>query len=151
RQSTQTPARRRSGRTTRSRSDALGDQKVRQARRQCEARSYTYLVSKHTLRSTKSMVDRFSDIAIQRELGSLPGWSRRADVITKTFQFRNFLTGIDFVVAIAKVAEAADHHPDIDIRYTKVVCTLSTHSAGGITQKDLDMARQIDGVQEKIG
>ena len=97
------------------------------------------------------MAERLSDIAIQRELGSLPGWSRRADVITKTFQFRNFLTGIDFVVAIAKIAEAADHHPDIDIRYTKVVCTLSTHSAGGMTQKDLDMARQIDGVQEKIG
>jgi len=97
------------------------------------------------------MAERLSDIAIQRELGSLPGWSRRADVITKTFQFRNFLTGIDFVVGIAKIAEAADHHPDIDIRYTKVVCTLSTHSAGGITQKDLDMARQIDGVQEKIG
>jgi 4a-hydroxytetrahydrobiopterin dehydratase len=97
------------------------------------------------------MAERLSDIAIQRELGSLAGWSRRGDVITKTFQFRNFLSGIDFVVAIARVAEAADHHPDIDIRYTKIVCTLSTHSAGGITQKDLDMARQIDGVQEKIG
>ena len=97
------------------------------------------------------MAERLSDIAIQRELGSLQGWSRRGDVITKTYQFRNFLTGIDFVVAIAKVAEAADHHPDIDIRYTKVTCTLSTHSAGGITQKDLDMAKQIEGVQEKVG
>ncbi|HEY3133461.1 MAG TPA: 4a-hydroxytetrahydrobiopterin dehydratase [Gemmatimonadaceae bacterium] len=97
------------------------------------------------------MAERLSDIAIQRELGSLPGWSRRGDVITKTFQFRSFLTGIDFVTAIAKAAEAADHHPDIDIRYTKVVCTLSTHSAGGITQNDLDMARQIDRVQEKFG
>jgi 4a-hydroxytetrahydrobiopterin dehydratase len=97
------------------------------------------------------MAERLSDIAIQRGLGSLPGWSRRADVITKTFQFRSFLTGIDFVDAIARVAEAADHHPDIDIRYTKVVCTLSTHSAGGITQKDLDMAKEIDRVQEKLG
>ena len=97
------------------------------------------------------MAERLSDIAIQRELGTLQGWSRRGDVITKTFQFRNFLTGIDFVAAVAKADEAADHHPDIDIRYTKVVCSLSTHSAGGITQKDLDMARQIDRVQEKIG
>ena len=97
------------------------------------------------------MAERLSDIAIQRELGSLPGWSRRGDVIMKTFQFRNFLTGIDFVRAVAKAAEAADHHPDIDIRYTKVVCTLSTHSAGGITQNDLDMARQIDRVQEQLG
>ena len=96
------------------------------------------------------MAERLSDIAIQRELGNLTGWSRRGDAITKTFQFRNFLTGIDFVSAIAKAAEAADHHPDIDIRYTKVTCTLSTHSAGGITQKDLDMARKIDLVQGKI-
>jgi len=95
------------------------------------------------------MAERLSDIAIQRELGNLPGWSRRGDVITKTFQFKNFLNGINFVTAVAKAAEAADHHPDIDIRYTKITCTLSTHSAGGITQKDLDMARQIDRVQEQ--
>jgi len=95
------------------------------------------------------MGERLSDIAIQRELGSLPGWSRRGDVITKTYQFKAFLTGIAFVDAIAKAAESADHHPDIDIRYTKIVCSLSTHSAGGITQKDLDMARQIEGLHEK--
>ena len=95
------------------------------------------------------MAERLSDIAIQRELGNLTGWSRRGDAITKTFQFRNFLTGIGFVSAVAKAAEAADHHPDIDIRYTKITCTLSTHSAGGITQKDLDMAKKIDLAQEK--
>ena len=89
-----------------------------------------------------------SDISIQRELGNLPGWSRRGDVITRTFQFRDFLTGINFVTAVAKAADAADHHPDIDIRYTKVTCTLSTHSAGGITQKDLDLAKQIERFQE---
>ncbi len=97
------------------------------------------------------MTERLSDIAIQRELGNLPGWSRRGEVITKTFQFRDFLTGIDFVAAVAKAADAADHHPDIDIRYTKVTCALSTHSAGGITQKDLDMARKIDRAQESMG
>ena len=70
-------------------------------------------------------------------------------MITKTFQFRNFLAGIEFVTAVARAAETADHHPDIDIRYTKIICTLSTHSAGGITQKDLDMARQIERVQEQ--
>jgi 4a-hydroxytetrahydrobiopterin dehydratase len=95
------------------------------------------------------MDERLSDIAIQRELGTLQGWSRRGDVITKTFQFRNFLEGIDFVAAVAKAADAADHHPDIDIRYTKIMCSLSTHSAGGITQKDLDMARKIERLGEK--
>ena len=94
------------------------------------------------------MADRLSDIAIQRELGNLQGWSRRGDVITKTYQFRNFMAGINFVTAVAKAADAADHHPDIDIRYTKVTCSLSTHSAGGITQKDLDLAKQIERFQE---
>ena len=95
------------------------------------------------------MPEKLSDISIQRELGTLPGWSRKGDVITKTFQFRDFLTGIAFVSAVAKAADAADHHPDIDIRYTKIICTLSTHSAGGITQKDLDMARKIESAHEK--
>ena len=71
-------------------------------------------------------------------------------MITKTFQFRNFLTGIDFVAAVARAAETVDHHPDIDIRYTKIICTLSTHSAGGITQNDLDMAAQIEKVHERL-
>ncbi len=99
-------------------------------------------------RSQTLTTERLSDIAIQRELGNLPGWSRRGDVITKTYTFRAFLTAIEFVNAVAKAAEAADHHPDIDIRYTKVTCSLSTHSAGGITQKDLDLAKKIERAAE---
>ncbi|HJQ53331.1 MAG TPA: 4a-hydroxytetrahydrobiopterin dehydratase [Gemmatimonadaceae bacterium] len=95
------------------------------------------------------MADRLSDIAIQRGLGNLPGWSRRGDVITKTYQFADFMKGIDFVVAVAKAADAADHHPDIDIRYTKITCSLSTHSEGGITEKDLAMAGAIEAVKGK--
>jgi 4a-hydroxytetrahydrobiopterin dehydratase len=90
------------------------------------------------------MTDRLSDIAIQRALGGLPGWTRRGDALVKTFQFPAFLDGIAFVGRVAQAAEAADHHPDLDIRYTKVVCTLSTHSAGGITQLDLDLAGEIE-------
>jgi 4a-hydroxytetrahydrobiopterin dehydratase len=90
--------------------------------------------------------DRLSDIAIQRELGRLPGWSRRGDVLVKSFQFPTFARAIEFVTRLARVADAADHHPDIDIRYTRVTCTLSTHSAGGITQKDLDLAAEIERV-----
>jgi 4a-hydroxytetrahydrobiopterin dehydratase len=91
--------------------------------------------------------DRLSDIAIQRELGRLPGWSRRGDALVKTFQFPAFRDGIAFVARVADAAEAADHHPDLDIRYTKVTCTLSTHSAGGITQQDLDLAQAIERQQ----
>jgi 4a-hydroxytetrahydrobiopterin dehydratase len=94
------------------------------------------------------MAELLSDIAIQRELGKLAGWSRKGDALTKTFQFKDFMTGIDFVGGVAQAAQKADHHPDIDIRYTKVTCALSTHSAGGITQKDLDLAAQIERVQE---
>ena len=88
--------------------------------------------------------ERLSDIAIQRELGRLPGWSRRGDALVKTFQFPTYLGGIDFVNRVARAAEAADHHPDIDVRYAKVTCTLSTHSAGGITEKDLALAGEIE-------
>lgn len=85
-----------------------------------------------------------SDLEIQRALGGLPGWSRRGDAITKTFAFEKFLDGIGFVDRVATLAEELDHHPDIDIRYTKVTMTLSTHDAGGITRSDLTLADRIE-------
>jgi 4a-hydroxytetrahydrobiopterin dehydratase len=90
------------------------------------------------------MADLLSDIAIQRELGSLSGWSRRGDALTRQYSFRNFSEAMDFVNRVADSAEAANHHPDIDIRYSKVTLTLSTHDSGGITQKDIDLAKAID-------
>lgn len=90
------------------------------------------------------MRQKLSDLEIQRALGGLPGWARRADVLTKTFTFEKFADGIAFVGRVAKLADAMDHHPDIDIRYTKVTMTLSTHDAGGITQSDLTLAEQIE-------
>jgi 4a-hydroxytetrahydrobiopterin dehydratase len=94
------------------------------------------------------MPPRLSDLEIQRALGGLPGWSRRGDVLTKSFTFPAFADGIGFVQRVARVADAADHHPDIDIRYTKIVCSLSTHDAGGITESDLSLARTIETVIE---
>jgi 4a-hydroxytetrahydrobiopterin dehydratase len=92
------------------------------------------------------MKEPLSDIEIQRRLGSLPGWSRKGDVLTKTFQFRDFGAAMEFVNNIARIAERANHHPDIDIRYNKVVCGLTTHDAGGITKKDLDLATEIEAL-----
>ena len=92
------------------------------------------------------MASRLSDLEIQRALGTLPGWSRRQDVLTKTFNFPTFAQGITFVTRVAKAADAMNHHPDIDIRYTKVTCALSTHDAGGITERDLELAREIEQV-----
>ena len=94
------------------------------------------------------MADLLSDIAIQRELGTLPGWARRGDVLTRQYSFRNFVEAMTFVNRVADAAQAANHHPDIDIRYPKVTLTLSTHDSGGITQKDLDLARAVDNENE---
>lgn len=87
---------------------------------------------------------RLSDLEIQRALGTLPGWARRNDALTKTYTFPRFAEGIAFVNSIATAADRMDHHPDIDIRYTKVTVTLSTHSAGGITELDLALAEEIE-------
>jgi 4a-hydroxytetrahydrobiopterin dehydratase len=86
------------------------------------------------------------DLDIQRSLGKLPGWARRGTVLTKSYKFGTFRAGIDFVNRAAAVADRMDHHPDIDIRFTKITCTLSTHDAGGITQKDLTLAAELDQV-----
>ena len=86
------------------------------------------------------------DITIQRELGSLPGWSRRGAVLTKTFTLASFRAAIETVRRVADVAESADHHPDIDIRGSKLLFTLSTHDAGGVTQKDIELAREIERI-----
>lgn len=94
------------------------------------------------------MAEKLSDIAIQRELGSLPGWSRRGELLTRIYTFRNFVESIDFVNRIAVIAEGMNHHPDIDIRYSRVTLVLSTHDAGGITQKDLELAKSIDRGEE---
>ena len=90
------------------------------------------------------MRDRLSDVEIQRALGRLPGWARRGDAISKTYQFQTFPDGIAFVGRVAEAAEEMDHHPDIDIRYTKVTIALSTHTAGGVTHMDLDLAGKIE-------
>lgn len=86
-----------------------------------------------------------SDIAIQRELGSLPGWARRGDTLMKSYTFRTFGEAIDFVTRVADVAVAADHYPDIDVRHVKVVIALNTAAAGGrITQTDVALARKVE-------
>ena len=90
------------------------------------------------------MPNKLSDLEIQRGLNRLSGWSRRGDVLVKTYTFPTFGAGIAFVDRVARAADAMNHHPDIDIRYTKITCSLSTHDAGGITDADLELAEQIE-------
>ena len=85
-----------------------------------------------------------SDTDIRTALAKLSGWARDGDAITKEYRFDSFMDAIGFVDRIAKRAEAANHHPDLDIRYDRVVVSLTTHDAGGLTEKDLDLAGEIE-------
>ncbi len=87
---------------------------------------------------------KLSEAEAQTKLTSLPGWEFKNGEITKLYKFKDFLGAIDFVSMVAGIAEAHDHHPDILIQYNKVRLTLSTHSVGGLTEKDFMLAREID-------
>ncbi|MFV1962714.1 MAG: 4a-hydroxytetrahydrobiopterin dehydratase [Acidimicrobiia bacterium] len=87
------------------------------------------------------------DHEIEAFLESHPDWSRSGNEITGMFTFKDFNESMGFVTRIALEAEKADHHPDIDIRWNKVTLTLSTHSEGGLTVKDLDLADAADSLK----
>ena len=82
--------------------------------------------------------------AIQTALAVIPHWRLEDGQLTRTITFTAFPQAIDFVTQIAALAEAANHHPDIDIRYNKLHLALVTHDSGGITQNDLDLATSIE-------
>jgi 4a-hydroxytetrahydrobiopterin dehydratase len=89
------------------------------------------------------MTRRLTDEEIERQLGDLPGWTRDDDTIRASFEAPDFLSGIALVQEVAAAAETMDHHPDIDIRWRTVAFALSTHSEGGLTQLDFELAHQI--------
>jgi 4a-hydroxytetrahydrobiopterin dehydratase len=113
--------------------------------------SFLARVARGTGSEADPVAEPLSDIGIQRELGGLPGWSRRGNSLTKTYRFPTFPAGITFVTRVADVAESMDHHPDIDIRHTRLTFTLSTHDAGGITINDLALAREIERLATESG
>jgi 4a-hydroxytetrahydrobiopterin dehydratase len=88
--------------------------------------------------------DRQRDEALER----LDEWRAEGDAITRTYHFRDFARAIDFVNAVAEMAEDASHHPDIDIRYNKVKIMLTTHSVGGLTRNDIELAAGIDDLAD---
>ena len=92
------------------------------------------------------MSKRLPDTEIQEELGRLHGWTLDGNAIRKQYTLGGFPDAIAFVTRIAFDAEAADHHPDILVNYKRVTLTFSTHSEGGLTQKDFAGARAADAV-----
>jgi 4a-hydroxytetrahydrobiopterin dehydratase len=81
-----------------------------------------------------------ADEEVEAFVEAHPTWSWADKSITRTFEFSDFNKAMGFVTRVALEAEKANHHPDIDIRWNKVTLTLSTHTAGGLTAKDLDLA-----------
>jgi 4a-hydroxytetrahydrobiopterin dehydratase len=77
-------------------------------------------------------------------VAALDSWEGDLEGISRTVQAASFPAGIELVRAVAEVAEELDHHPDIDIRWTRVTFTLTTHDAGGVTRLDIDLAKRID-------
>ncbi len=92
------------------------------------------------------MADLLDDAAISAALDDLPGWERDGDALVRTAKLPSFPAAIEVVDRVAEIAEERNHHPDIDIRWNTVTLVLSTHSEGGLTTKDLELAQQINDV-----
>lgn len=87
---------------------------------------------------------------LRSSLSTIPEWQHVAETIVRRFQFKDFPAAIRFVNQIAERAEAAWHHPDIDIRWNKVTLTLTTHDEGGLTEKDTQLAREFDQIADRV-
>lgn len=92
---------------------------------------------------------KLSQDAIQAALTQMSGWSVADGALRKTYRFSTFPDGIAFVNRVADLAEDVGHHPDIDIRYSTIIVSLSTHDEGGITEKDIALARRIEGLLDR--
>jgi 4a-hydroxytetrahydrobiopterin dehydratase len=94
---------------------------------------------------------KLSTAEIDARLSSLPGWSRENDAVTRQFTFAGFPDAIAFVTRLAFDAEAADHHPDLQVSYKRVTVTWSSHDAGGVTEKDFAGVEQADRAAKAFG
>ena len=94
---------------------------------------------------------KLSDADVTTRLSELPSWTRQGDSLTRKFTFESFPDAIAFVTRLAFEAESADHNPDLSVNYRKVTVTWSTHSDGGITEKDFAGARQSEMIAAKLG
>jgi 4a-hydroxytetrahydrobiopterin dehydratase len=95
-------------------------------------------------------MSRLHDEEIEAALGDLAGWQRDGDEIVRELRLDDFKSVVALVVALAFEAEAANHHPDLDIRYNRLAVRLSTHSEGGITRKDIDLAGAIERLAGRL-
>lgn len=92
-------------------------------------------------------MDLLTDEEITTALAGLPGWTRDGSAITTTVELADFRASMLYTGAVAYLAEEANHHPDILIQWNRVTLTLSTHSAGGLTRADMELARRIGALR----
>lgn len=85
---------------------------------------------------------------IDQKMETVPQWQQSEQIITRTFEFKNFVEAIAFVDKLVEPAEAAGHHPDLEVSYNKVTVSLTSHDAGGLTDKDFSLAQTISGIAE---
>ncbi len=89
---------------------------------------------------------RLSDEEIDERLSALADWERDGEAIRRQFELDDFKGSVDFVNRLTPEAEAMNHHPDLEISWNKVTVTISTHSEGGLTENDFELARKVDAV-----
>ena len=89
---------------------------------------------------------RLDDQQIEEKLAGLDGWERTGDAISKRFELQDFKGSVDFVNRLLPEAEGMNHHPDLEISWNKVTVTVTTHSEGGLTDNDFELAKRIDSV-----
>ena len=100
--------------------------------------------SAESLRLFGASLNKLGEASLGPALAALPQWRRAGDVISRTYAFKDFPQAMKFVNAVAELAEQVQHHPDIDVRWNLITLALTTHDAGGLTEKDLALARECD-------
>ncbi len=92
------------------------------------------------------MSELYEGEELDDQLKKCPEWEADGDEISRTIEFEDYMEGVDFVNTVAEMAEDAQHHPELHIRYQSVTAILSTHEAGGVTSLDIEMAQRIDNL-----
>ena len=91
-----------------------------------------------------------NETEVRQKLADYPGWITSGQFLSQTYKFKDFVEAINFINRLVQPSETAGHHPDISISYNQVTIHLSTHDAGGITQKDFDLAREITRIAKNF-
>jgi 4a-hydroxytetrahydrobiopterin dehydratase len=123
---------------------AEGKNKVRAGPERIAARLHSFFLGRKAKVVRMVSMEKLSAAKIPAALAAVPEWRQLGNAITRTYAFKDFPAAMKFVNAVAGLAEQAGHHPDIDIRWNRVTLALTTHDAGGLTEKDFALAGKFD-------